>query len=135
MNVKIVGKLTYGKPVGFFPVRLENKYDVYLSMFESKNSKDEGGYYAGITPDVVDRNTAALYEDATHDFGDADESYLKNAIALLAPAAAGKSSNVIMSIRGKQVSVASSLNIKNESKTAKQFVGMIETRHKLKENR
>ncbi len=40
-----------------------------------------------------------------------------------------------MSIRGKTVSVASSLNITKESKPAKQFVGMIETQASTSENK
>jgi carboxyl-terminal processing protease len=132
VNVKLVGTQTYGKPVGFFPIRLENKYDVYMSMFETKNSKDEGGYYSGFTPDVIDKNTSALYEDATHDFGDVNESYTKNAIQLLAPGTVATSSNAVMSIRGKKSAVASSLGLLKDAKGLNNFVGMIETRHKLK---
>ncbi|WP_432713772.1 S41 family peptidase, partial [Pedobacter sp.] len=132
VNVKLVGKTTYGKPVGFFPIRLENKYDVYMSMFESKNSKDEGGYYAGFTPDKIDVNTNALYDDATHDFGDPLESYTKAALEILAPAMAVTSSNATMSIRGKKVAVASSLGLLSTAKNKEQFTGMIETRHHLK---
>ena len=132
VNVKLVGKQTYGKPVGFFPIRLENKYDVYMSLFESKNSRDEGGYYAGFTPDVVDKGTTALYDDATHDFGDASESYTKAALGLLAPVTTSTSSQKVMSIRGKQVSVATAIGLLKDAKDIKQFVGMIETRHKLR---
>ena len=140
LNVKLVGKQTYGKPVGFFPIKLEKKYDVYLSLFESKNSLNQSDYYAGFTPDLVDRNTdtntdETLFDDAKHDFGDASESYTKAAIGLLAPGGVVTKANAVMSIRGKTVSVASSLSITKDSKTAKQFVGMIETRHKLKGNK
>ncbi len=91
--LNLVGKQTYGKPVGFFPIKLEKKYDVYMSLFESKNSLNQSDYYAGFTPDLVDKNTdtnvdATLYDDAMHDFGDANESYTKAAIGLLAPGAA-----------------------------------------------
>jgi len=134
MTVKLVGEKTYGKPVGFFPIRLENRYDVYMSLFETKNSRDEGGYFDGITPDLVDNNTINFYDDPTHDFGDPNESYLKNAIGLIAPSAAGKSSSAIMSIRGKKVSVAATLNSNAGFKTAKQFVGMIENRYQSKRN-
>ena len=64
---------TYGKPVGFFPITID-KYDVYFSMFETKNSLGQGGYYTGLTPDVVS------YDDVTHDFGDPAESQFASAI-------------------------------------------------------
>jgi carboxyl-terminal processing protease len=70
LNVKIVGSTTYGKPVGFYPIRI-NKYDVYLSMFETQNSKGEGGYYAGFTPDT---GTSTFDDDdLDYDFGDLRE--------------------------------------------------------------
>ena len=50
IDVKLVGEKTYGKPVGFFSIRID-KYDVYYSMFVSFNSRDEGGYYNGMSVD------------------------------------------------------------------------------------
>ncbi len=135
MTVKLVGQTTYGKPVGFFPLRLENKYDLYLSMFETRNKLDQGGYYTGITTDVVDQggpSTGAVFDDATHDFGNPEENYTKNAIKLLAPGAVVTSARAVMSIRGKTVSVSSALGLLDKSRPIKQFVGMVETRHKLK---
>ncbi len=83
VNVKLVGKTTYGKPIGFFPITLENKYDVYFSLFETKNSAGQGGYYDGMTPDYV------LDEVPTgtvmYDFGDIRDNYLKKALEILAP--------------------------------------------------
>jgi len=132
MTVKLVGKTTYGKPVGFFPIRLENKYDVYMSMFETRNKLDEGGYYAGFVPDVVDTDSRAVFDDSTHDFGDPEESYTKNAIAILAPGAVVTTAKAVMSIRGKSVAVSSSLGLLKEAKPIKNFIGMVETRHRIK---
>ena len=132
MTVKLVGTTTYGKPVGFFPVRLENKYDVYMSLFETRNKLDVGGYYAGCTPDVVDTDSRAVFDDSTHDFGDPEESYTKNAIALLAPGAVVTAAKAVMSIRGKAVAVSSSLGLLKEAKPIKNFIGMVETRHRIK---
>ncbi|MFD1631433.1 S41 family peptidase [Pseudopedobacter beijingensis] len=50
-TVSLVGEKTYGKPVGFFPIRID-KYDIYYAMFESKNSLGEGGYFTGMNVDV-----------------------------------------------------------------------------------
>ncbi len=134
VNVKLVGKKTYGKPVGFFPIRLENKYDMYLSMFETRNRNNQGGYFAGFTPDVLDTDNGTLFDDATHNFGDAAESYTKRAIALLAPGAAAKTSSAaVMSIRGKKVAVSAAQGLDQTKMEPKRFTGMIENRHKLKQ--
>jgi carboxyl-terminal processing protease len=135
MTVKLVGRTTYGKPVGFFPVRIENKYDVYLSMFETRNKLDQGGYYAGITTDVVDQggtSSRSVFDDAMHDFGDPEENYTKNAIKILAPGAVVTSAKAVMSIRGKTVSVSSALGLLDKARPINNFIGMVETRHKIK---
>ena len=64
---------TYGKPVGFFPIKID-KYDVYFSMFETKNSLGQGSYYNGLTPDAVSN------DDVTRDFGDPEEDQFASAI-------------------------------------------------------
>jgi carboxyl-terminal processing protease len=136
MTVKLVGRTTYGKPVGFFPVRVENKYDVYLSMFETRNKLDQGGYYAGMTTDVVDQggtSSRAVFDDATHDFGDPEENYTKNALKILAPGAVVTTAKAVMSIRGKTVAVSSALGLLDKARPIKNFIGMVETRHKMKE--
>lgn len=91
VTVKTVGGTTYGKPIGFFPVTIENRYNVYFSMFESKNALGQGGYFNGITPDYDEANSSAypnLWDDPTHDFGDVKEAYLDQALKVLAPSAA-----------------------------------------------
>jgi C-terminal processing protease CtpA/Prc len=127
VNVKLIGQTTYGKPVGFFPVTLENRYDVYFSMFETKNSKDEGGYYAGFTPDVVDE-----FDDAKHDFDDEDENYISRALSMLAPARVS-AAKAQMSIQNKSLGTSTtSKKMINKIVQPKTFVGMIETRHAIK---
>lgn len=134
MNVKLVGETTYGKPVGFFPFRLENKYDVYMSMFETRNAKDEGGYYAGLTPDYPS-DPRSVIDDARYDFGDEREGYIKKAISVLAPSAGTLSASQtgkVMSIRGKSMSVETARQITKDAKKPSPFVGMVETRYRLK---
>lgn len=65
--ITLVGSTSYGKPIGFFPIRIE-KYDVYFSMFETQNSNGDGKYYSGFTPDYP---TA---DNFNYDFGDLRES-------------------------------------------------------------
>ena len=72
-DVKIIGKTTYGKPVGFFPIHID-KFDMYIPNFETKNQKDVGGYYAGLT---VDKDS---FEDPTKNWGDSTETLLSYAL-------------------------------------------------------
>jgi len=123
MNVKLVGVQTYGKPIGFFPIRIQNKYDVYYSMFETKNALDQGGYYAGMAPDVLNDRDFANY-----DFGDPSEYLLASAIDILAPKTATTSvvsRNRVMSVSTDGVGSKSILGGLNQTK---EFIGMIEAR-------
>jgi carboxyl-terminal processing protease len=134
MNVKLVGDTTYGKPVGFFPVRLENKYDVYLASFETKNSAGQGGYYTGMVPDLDENVTSnQFFDDPRYDFGDTKELYLAKAISLLAPGvpATGSTRSSVMSIGNKTVPSSQIEKIK-PVKRDNGFNGMIEDRRKLK---
>lgn len=64
---------TYGKPVGFFEIRL-GKYSVYMCNFESKNKNNEGGYYEGIKTDLKSN------DDIRYDLGNPNESAFLAAI-------------------------------------------------------
>lgn len=122
MNVKLVGLQTYGKPIGFFPVRIQNKYDVFLSMFETKNSQDAGGYYTGMTPDV---NLDKDFGD--YDFGDPSEQLLAAAINVLAPqggAVSAVSRNKVLNVSPGTDGVYSLGKFDQH----KEFIGMIENR-------
>ncbi|MBC7914982.1 MAG: hypothetical protein H7Y07_12765 [Pyrinomonadaceae bacterium] len=130
MDVKLVGSKdntgkpinTYGKPVGFFPITID-KYDVYFSMFETRNSLGEGNYHAGFVPNI----TAA--DDVTRDFGDPAEAQFAAAINYITTGALiAKASTA--TIMGTKMSITPSM-IKSLGKD-NSFKGMIETRHKLK---
>ncbi|WP_316832894.1 S41 family peptidase [Pedobacter aquatilis] len=73
MDVKLIGTTTYGKPVGFFPIRID-KVDMYIPEFETKNQAGTGGYYSGLT---VDKEA---YEDLTKAWGDESETLLAYAL-------------------------------------------------------
>ncbi|MBP8067771.1 MAG: hypothetical protein KAY27_04345 [Pedobacter sp.] len=126
MNVKIVGAKTFGKPVGFFPITIENKYEVYYSLFQTKNSLGQGDYFDGMVPDVVD-----TFDDPRNNFGDANEHYTAVALNVIAPGAIVTSAPKTMSIQGKNVTVQS-LKPLSPIVDGNEFVGMIETRHTLK---
>ncbi len=73
IDVKTIGRRTYGKPVGFFGVRID-KFDLYLAQFQTKNQLDEGDYFDGLP---VDKD---IFDDVTKDFGDPTEKLLQQAL-------------------------------------------------------
>jgi carboxyl-terminal processing protease len=131
MNVKLVGDVTYGKPIGFFPIRLQNRYDVYFSLFETKNSLDQGGYFTGMVPDFKENNNEpAFFDDPRYEAGDKNEGYLAKAISVLNPSGlvvTGNAGRSIMSVNGREV-VFDSQNVIKPVKENGEFVGMIEDR-------
>lgn len=127
ITVETIGTKTYGKPVGFFPMRLENKYEVFYSLFHIKNSLGDGDYFGGFTPTVVND-----FDDPRNDFGDPLEHYTKlalNRFGVNTPVTTAIAKT--MSINGRSVSVQS-LKPMKAIVDGNEFVGMIETNHKIK---
>ena len=118
INVKTIGTTSYGKPVGFFPIRI-GKYDVYYSMFSTKNSKGEGEYYAGMNP------TNVIKDDPTKDFGDITETNLATAISLLTNGTVATTKTQTMMVKGKRVMSNDMIVTPIEDNS---FKGMIEKR-------
>ncbi len=79
MDVQLIGKTSYGKPVGFFAIDI-NKYQLYVPQFETKNSASQGGYYAGMNPGSTDYPGKNDMDDVTKDFGDSTEVLLAHAL-------------------------------------------------------
>lgn len=79
MNVQLIGRTTYGKPVGFFDINI-GKYQMYIAEFETKNALGQGGYYAGMAPASTDYPGKLVSDDVTKDFGDQSEKLLAQAI-------------------------------------------------------
>lgn len=77
LNVKLIGKQTYGKPVGFFGINID-QYTLYVPNFKIENAKGEGDYFNGFTPDLL------VSEDLTKDFADPKEACISAALSLLA---------------------------------------------------
>lgn len=121
IDVKIVGQKTYGKPVGFFPIKISG-YEIYFSMFETRNAAGQGGYYTGMVPDYISG------DDSTVDFGELRESSTANAYNYLV--------NGTFAVSAAKTSAASSVSeVKGEAGNFKllnqEFKGMIENRSKL----
>lgn len=79
MDVKLIGRTTYGKPVGFFAINI-NQYQLYVPEFETKNSAGQGGYYTGMAPGTADYQGVNDADDLTKDFGDPTEKLLAHAL-------------------------------------------------------
>lgn len=91
MPVKLIGVSTsgntnvrtYGKPVGFFSIRIDH-YKVYMSMFLDKNANKEGDYFDGMATDM------SRPDDARYNFGDTRDPALRAAIEDIAPGLLGR---------------------------------------------
>jgi len=115
MNVTLIGKTTYGKPVGFIGIPVGG-YDMYAISFRTINANGQGDYYNGMIP-AVD-----LYEDYAHDWGQLTEVYLNQAFMTL-----GVKSLPILKAQ------SASIGTLDNTRLDKGFKGMIETRfRKLK---
>lgn len=73
VDVKLIGRQTYGKPVGFFSIHID-KSDLYIPQFQTKNQLSSGEYFDGFTPDKV------VSDDVTKEFGDPTEGMLSQAL-------------------------------------------------------
>ncbi|MCX2574831.1 S41 family peptidase [Pedobacter sandarakinus] len=122
MDVKLIGKRTYGKPVGFFAIRID-KNDLYIPQFQTKNSAEFGDYFDGM---AVDKDVA---DDLTKDFGDTSESLLAQALNY---SVSGSFTSYLKdnSISGTSGAARALIDQANEQ-LDHEFKGMIETR-KLK---
>ncbi|MBD3749714.1 MAG: hypothetical protein IE931_09470 [Sphingobacteriales bacterium] len=122
VDVKTVGETSYGKPVGFFPVRID-KFDVYMSNFSSTNASGNGDYYAGFTPD------SQKPDDVTKDFGNSNELCTAAALAYIGTGVFPSSTS---NIKVEGVLSQSGVSIRNVF-TPSLFNGMIDnTPKKLK---
>ncbi|EOR93655.1 Carboxyl-terminal protease [Arcticibacter svalbardensis MN12-7] len=126
MNVQLVGEQSYGKPVGFFPIKID-KYDVYLSMFESRNKEDKADYYAGFTPDALAKdNYSYLLGDKNENSINAAYQYLVDGVF---PVSTSSTTSSMKTSRG---AVLKAFEAGNKKLPAKGFRGMIEDRIKAK---
>lgn len=79
MNVQLIGSRTYGKPVGFYGIDI-NKYQLYMPMFSTRNSANNGDYYSGMMPGKGVYNGISVVDSLKKDFGDTSEVLLSQAL-------------------------------------------------------
>ncbi|MCZ4244324.1 S41 family peptidase [Pedobacter punctiformis] len=118
MDVKLIGSTTYGKPVGFFSIRID-KNDLYIPQFQTKNSVNFGEYFSGMT---VDRE---ITDNIAVDFGDPAENLLSQALhySTFGNFSYVQSNNKISSTSGISSGKSAGLEL-----TDHEFKGMVETR-------
>jgi hypothetical protein len=109
MPVKLVGSRTYGKPVGFFGIKID-KYTVYLSNFYMQNANGDGDYFHGMDVDIP------AEDDVRNDFGVEGETCVMSALNYIEGHPSGRVAPVEPVVHMGPVS----------------FNGMIETRLKLR---
>jgi len=119
MDVKLIGRKTYGKPVGFFSLRIDKK-DLYIPQFQTKNQSGFGDYFDGM---AVDKDVA---DDLTKDFGDQSEKLLAQALNYSATGTfiSYLKENALSSTSG----VSREVIDHNNEKLDHEFKGMVETR-------
>ncbi|MFA6945041.1 MAG: S41 family peptidase [Pedobacter sp.] len=125
-DIKLIGQKTYGKPVGFFAIGID-QLDLYVPQFETKNQKNEGAYYSGMAVDYT------VSDDVTRDFGDPAEKLLAAALSYSEKGTFAFSTipNTISSLSGMSVFEAERLN---EVFDRNKFKGMIDDKLKLKKH-
>ena len=121
MDVKLIGRKTYGKPVGFFAITIDD-LDLYIPQFETKNSLNQGGYFDGMAVDKDD------FDDISRDFGDPEERLLANALSY-----AAKGSFLAVRTGADRISstnplVKEDVERINQKINSHYFKGMVETR-------
>jgi len=119
MDVKLIGRKTYGKPVGFFSIRIDKK-DLYIPQFQTKNSANFGDYFDGMP---VDKD---LSDDLTKEFGDPTERLLAEALNYSAKGSftSLNTENTLSSTTG----VSRQMIDQTNEKLDHEFKGMVETR-------
>ncbi|MFT3701108.1 MAG: S41 family peptidase [Agriterribacter sp.] len=73
MDVKLVGKPSHGKPVGFFNIGVGDWY-IFPVSFRSVNKNGEGNYFNGLQPD------ANVNDGLDKQWGDVEENCLASAL-------------------------------------------------------
>lgn len=113
-KVRVAGQQTYGKPVGFFGVKI-GVYSVYLSGFLIRNATGWFDYFNGIIPDIP--------VTGSHDavLGDPSEACLN---AVLSAIASKPASFTVRTVRAGSLHSAGFVK--------EQFKDMLENRFKLR---
>lgn len=126
-DVKVIGEKTYGKPVGFFGIQIDN-YMVYLSSFIIQNADGWYDYFDGMQADVE----VLLSADAP--LGDLEEAGLKTTLSLIRAADPTVNTLNRQSLRVNNQPKVLKENQKNTRKALEIYTPLFKQRFKLKES-
>jgi hypothetical protein len=127
MNVQFIGETSYGKPVGFFDINI-NQYTMYIPEFYTQNSANQGGYYNGFTPGTTDYPGYQDADDMTREFGDPQEGLLADVLRYVGTGkyTASAGGQAIQSLNSRQENLAFHLNNQfTKELNTKRFTGML----------
>jgi carboxyl-terminal processing protease len=125
MNVQFIGEQSYGKPVGFFDIDI-NEYIMYTPEFSVENSANQGGYYQGFTPGTAAYPGKSDLDDLTKNWGDITEGLFNDALTYITTGTYAVQKQAVQSLSASQRSfklLASSPKIFSLNKH--KFIGMI----------
>lgn len=133
MDVKIIGRKTYGKPVGFYALTINRdnvtgygRPDMYIPQFQTKNSQNAGDYFAGMAVDKQD------FDDVTKEFGDPTERYLAYALTYAEKGTFAIANEKIPAISSTRPLTRDQVERVTRRLDQHKFNGMVETTRKLK---
>lgn len=110
LDVKLVGRTTHGKPVGFFNIS-DGDWYIFPVSFRSVNKNGEGNYFNGMQPD------AGVSDGLDSPWGDINEKCLASVLHYISD---GVFSNI--SARGTQDVLKDAVNMKLD---ARRFKGAV----------
>lgn len=113
MEVKLVGRASHGKPVGYFNIGVGDWY-IFPVSFRSVNKNGEGNYFNGLQPD------ATVDDGLDKSWGDVNENCLASALHYI--------SNGAFSRIASRVQQDTRLESGNDALDVKRFKGAVERR-------
>ncbi|MBX3257522.1 MAG: hypothetical protein KF862_25575 [Chitinophagaceae bacterium] len=101
MDVKLVGRSTYGKPVGYFGIP-DGDWYIFPISFRSVNRNGEGNYFDGMTTDaVVNDGLEKQWGDVAEDCLGSALNYISNGV--FSNIASRNASDVLINSGNKQI--------------------------------
>ncbi len=113
LDVKLVGRASHGKPVGYFNIGVGDWY-IFPVSFRSVNKNGEGNYFNGLQPD------ATVDDGLDKPWGDVNESSLASALHYI--------NNGVFSRISPRVQQDTKLEEGNAALDVKRFKGAVEGR-------
>ncbi|HRN55469.1 MAG TPA: S41 family peptidase [Agriterribacter sp.] len=114
MDVKLVGRASHGKPVGYFNIGVGDWY-IFPVSFRSVNKNGEGGYFNGLQPDAI------VDDGLDKPWGDIGENCLASALHYI-------NNGVFSRISSRRQQDVAGLESGNTTLDVKRFKGMVRER-------